>query len=68
VKGLEVVAQPKLQSGDHAPLIAADLERLASMLPAAHDLATTRNIKTSKIFCHDTDLKKTHKRNLKRDE
>jgi hypothetical protein len=44
-KGLEVVAQAKLQSGDYAPLIAADLERLASMLPAAHDLATTRNIK-----------------------
>ena len=29
-KGLEVVAQVKLQSGDHAPLIAADFERLAS--------------------------------------
>jgi hypothetical protein len=26
-------------------LIAADFERMASMLPAAHDLATTRNIK-----------------------
>jgi hypothetical protein len=44
-KGLEVVAQAKLQSGDYAPLIAADFERMASMLPAAHDLATTRNIK-----------------------
>ena len=44
-KGLEVVAQAKLQSGDYAPLIAADFERLASMLPAARDLATTRNIK-----------------------
>ncbi len=44
-RGLEVVAQAKLQSGDYAPLIAADLERLASMLPAARDLATTRNIK-----------------------
>jgi hypothetical protein len=29
-KGLEVVAQAKLQSGDHAPLIVADFERLAS--------------------------------------
>ena len=44
-KGLEVVAQAKLQSGDYAPLVAADSERLASMLPAARDLATTRNIK-----------------------
>src|ERR1700692_1105046 len=44
-KGLEVVAQAKLQSGDYAPLIAADFERLASMLPAARDLATTRHIK-----------------------
>ena len=44
-KGLEVVAQAKLQSGDYAPLIAADFERLASMLPAARDLATTRNVK-----------------------
>ena len=44
-KGLEVVAQAKLQSGDYAPLIAADFERVASMLPAARDLATTRNIK-----------------------
>jgi hypothetical protein len=44
-KGLEVVARAKLQSGDYAPLIAADFERLASMLPAAHDLATTRSIK-----------------------
>jgi hypothetical protein len=43
--GLEVVAQAKLQSGDYAPLIAADFERLASILPAARDLATTRNIK-----------------------
>jgi hypothetical protein len=44
-KGLEVVAQAKLQSGEYAPLIAADFERLATMLPAARDLATTRNIK-----------------------
>jgi hypothetical protein len=36
-KGLEVVAQAKLQSGDYAPLIAADFERLASMLPAARN-------------------------------
>jgi hypothetical protein len=44
-KGFEIVAQAKLQNGDYAPLIAADFERLASMLPAARDLATTRNIK-----------------------
>jgi hypothetical protein len=44
-KGLEVVAQAKLQSGDYAPLIAADFERLTSMLPAARDLAATQNVK-----------------------
>jgi hypothetical protein len=44
-KGLEVVAQAKLQSGDYAPLIAADFERLTGMLPAARDLATARHIK-----------------------
>jgi hypothetical protein len=43
--GLEVVVQAKLQSGDYAPLIAADSARLESMLSAARDLATTRNIK-----------------------
>ena len=43
--GLEVVVQAKLQSGGHAPLIAADTARLESMLPAARDLATTRKIK-----------------------
>jgi hypothetical protein len=42
--GLQVVAQAKLQSGDYAPLMAADFERLESMLPAARDLATTPNI------------------------
>jgi hypothetical protein len=43
--GLEVVAQAKLETGEYAPLIEADFERLASMLSAARDLATTRNIK-----------------------
>jgi len=43
--GLEVVVQAKLTSGDYAPLIAADPARLESMMPAARDLATTRNIK-----------------------
>jgi hypothetical protein len=43
--GLEVVAQAKLANGDYAPLIAADLARLESMMSAARDLAKTRNIK-----------------------
>jgi hypothetical protein len=43
--GEEVVAQAKLTTGDYAPLIAADPVRLESMMPAARDLATTRNIK-----------------------
>jgi hypothetical protein len=43
--GLETVAQAKLTSGGYAPLIAADPARLESMMPAARDLAKTRNIK-----------------------
>jgi len=43
--GVEVVAQAKLQSGAYAPLIATDSERLESMLPAAHYLATSRNMR-----------------------
>jgi hypothetical protein len=43
--GEEVVVQAKLTNGSYAPLIAADPVRLESMLPAARDLATTRNIK-----------------------
>jgi hypothetical protein len=43
--GEEVVVQAKLTSGDYAPLIAADPARLESMMPAARDLAKTRNIK-----------------------
>lgn len=55
--GLEVVAQAKLTNGDYAPLIAADFERLASMLPAARDLATTRNIKMRLIkFTNRVDI------------
>jgi hypothetical protein len=55
--GLEVVAQAKLQTSDYAPLIAADFERLASILPAARDLATTRNIKMRLIkFTNRVDV------------
>jgi hypothetical protein len=43
--GQETVAQAKLTSGDYAPLIAADPARLEGMMPAARDLAKTRNIK-----------------------
>jgi hypothetical protein len=43
--GEEVVVQAKLASGDYAPLIAADPARLESIMPAARDLAKTRNIK-----------------------
>ena len=43
--GQEVVAQAKLASGGYAPLIAADPARLDSMMPAARELAKTRNIK-----------------------
>jgi hypothetical protein len=43
--GEEIVVQAKLTNGSYAPLIAADETRLKSMMPAARDLATTRNIK-----------------------
>jgi hypothetical protein len=43
--GLEIVAQAKLTNGDYAPLIAADLARLESIMSAARNLAKTRNIK-----------------------
>jgi len=43
--GREVVAQAKLTTGDYAPLIAADVARLESMLPAARELAKANNIK-----------------------
>jgi hypothetical protein len=55
--GLEVVAQAKLADGGYAPLIAADLARLESMLPAARDLATTRRIKMRVIkFTNRVDI------------
>jgi hypothetical protein len=56
-KGLEVVAQARLQSGDYAPLIAADFERLASMLPAARDLAKANVTKLRLIkFTNRVDI------------
>jgi hypothetical protein len=43
--GEEVVVQAKLANGNYAPLIAADPARLESMMPAAREMATNRNIK-----------------------
>jgi hypothetical protein len=43
--GIEVVAQARLTNGDYAPLIAADVARLESMMPAARELARTSQIK-----------------------
>jgi hypothetical protein len=55
--GHEVVVQAKLTSGDYAPLIAADPARLESMMPAARDLAKTRNIKLRLIkFTNRLDI------------
>jgi hypothetical protein len=42
--GLEVIAQAKLTNGEYAPMIAADLARLESMVPAARELARTHRI------------------------
>jgi hypothetical protein len=55
--GLEVVAQAKLTNGDNIPLIAADLTRLESMMPAARDLAKAHNIKLRLIkFTNRVDI------------
>jgi hypothetical protein len=43
--GEEVVVQARLTNGSYTPLIAADPVRLENMMPAAHDLAKTRNVK-----------------------
>jgi hypothetical protein len=47
--GLEVIAQAKLTNGEYAPMIAADLARLESMVPAARELARTHRIKLRPI-------------------
>ena len=55
--GLEVVAQAKLETGEYAPLIAADSARLESMLPVALALATARNVKMRLIkFTNRVDV------------
>jgi hypothetical protein len=55
--GLEVVVQGKLANGDYAPLIAADLAPLESVISAARDLAKTRNIKMRLInFTNRVDI------------
>jgi hypothetical protein len=43
--GLETVAQAKLVTGEYAPLIAADAERLEGVMEAAHDIAKAKNLK-----------------------
>jgi hypothetical protein len=55
--GLEVVAQAKLTSGEYAPMIAADLARLESMVPAARELAKTNHVKMRLIkFTNRVDI------------
>jgi hypothetical protein len=55
--GLEVVVQVKQTDGSYTPLIAADASRLESAMAAAHDLATTRNIKLHLVkFTNRVDL------------
>jgi hypothetical protein len=43
--GLETVAQAKLVTGEYVPLIAADAERLESVMEAARDIAKAKNLK-----------------------
>jgi hypothetical protein len=42
--GKEIVAQAKVTTGEYVPLIAADPARLESIVGAARDIATARNI------------------------
>ena len=43
--GLETVAQAKLVTGEYVPLIAADAERLESVMEAAHGIAKAKDLK-----------------------
>ena len=43
--GLETVAQAKLVTGEYVPLIAADAERLESVMAAARGIAKAKNLK-----------------------
>jgi hypothetical protein len=55
--GEEVVAQAKLTDGRYIPLIAADLARLKSVVPAARDLAKATNTKLHLIkFTNRVDI------------
>src|ERR1700722_16687214 len=55
--GQEVVAQAKLLTGEYAPLIAADAERLESVMEAAHGIAKARNLKMRLIkFTNRLDI------------
>ena len=55
--GLEVVAQAQLTTGEYAPMIAADLARLESMVPAARELAKTKHVKMRLIkFTNRVDI------------
>jgi hypothetical protein len=55
--GEEDVVGAKLANGDKTPLIAADLARLESMMPAARDLAKTNHIKLRLIkFTNRVDV------------
>jgi hypothetical protein len=55
--GEEVVGQAKLTTGQYAPLIAADVARLESMVPAARDVAKAKNLKMRLIkFTNRLDI------------
>ena len=55
--GQEIVAQAKLGTGEYAPLIAADVARLESMMPAARGLAKANNLKMRLIkFTNRLDI------------
>jgi hypothetical protein len=54
--GQEVLVVGQLPNGDNFPLIAADQARLESMMPTAHDLAKTNNIKMRLVKFKRVDM------------
>jgi hypothetical protein len=61
--GQEIVARAKLGTGEYAPLIAADVARLGSMMPAARGLAKANNLKMRLIkFTNRLDIEDISRR------
>jgi hypothetical protein len=56
-EGIEAVAQAKIASGENVPLIAADNDRLQSIIESGKALAASRKIKLRLVeFSHRSDV------------